>query len=57
MQRVGADDDEDCAGHVWVLTEIGSRGLGRGLDMSSECGRCGAVRYEPAENPRSRPPL
>ncbi|NUR90848.1 MAG: hypothetical protein HOY71_42805 [Nonomuraea sp.] len=51
---MGLDDDEDCAGHVWVLEEVGSR---RGeLDMTSVCGRCGAVRYEPAAGD-ARPPL
>lgn len=52
---MGIDDDAGCVEHVWVLEEIGLR-LSK-LDLSSTCARCGAVRYEPAPDPRDRPPL
>ncbi|NUS58903.1 MAG: hypothetical protein HOV66_29215 [Streptomycetaceae bacterium] len=51
---MGLDDDEDCAGHVWVLAEVGSRR--RVLDTASVCARCGTARYEPADG-GDRPPL
>lgn len=51
------DNDEDCPGHVWVLT--GVHVTGRGADTVSSCNLCGAVRPEPGQAALRdrRPPL
>ena len=51
---MGADDDADCVEHVWEL-----RQLHLTLDHAGqayECSRCGAVRYDDAQD-AARPPL
>lgn len=54
---MGADDDGDCAGHVWVLTDL--HPTSHGMQRAEECARCGTVQYDGGQAAvrDTRPPL
>lgn len=53
MRAVGDDDDLGCPGHVWAIDELHLT-----LDhagVAQTCRRCGAVRYDDAQDARREP--
>lgn len=50
---MGSDDDADCPGHIWELRELHLT-----LDHAGQanvCTRCGAIRYDDAQDARREP--
>lgn len=55
MRGVGADDDQDCPGHEWVLRQAHLTLQHAGL--AYDCAVCGGMRYDDVSQDARRPRL